>query len=255
MSVIDTPDGQYGTINPQQQIAYFASATGPETITLPPNAETILIYQNEVLSESLDLVQGVTSGCDYSFSKMPVGPPGSNPIYVVSVVPAMDSQLIIGWSGYATGISYYVVADSGIRQILDVYLQYVLGTVNFPVPTSALLMGGTDGADLRALETDSNGRLVPLVPTASVAASNTVANETYLNALGSGAYYLFGYDASAAAATDISCMANGANISQLNIAAGGNAQADLKGFRTAGPVTFTPGANTPFVALRYAIGP
>jgi hypothetical protein len=258
VSVVDTPDGQYGTVNPQQQLAYFPDATGPETITLPPNAETILIFQNEVFSNVLNSIQGVTSGCHYSWNQLPVGPPGGNPIYVVNVVPAMDDQLIITWQSYGSGISYYVVADSGIRQTLDVYLQFVLGIVNEDVPTSALLVGGSDGADLRALQTDSNGRLVPLVPTDTSPMGMAVGPTTFVGAPTSGAWYLFGVDitTTGAGVGQIYFITGGGTwICVASIAGPGTISIPLQGMRVTSSVILN-GINTAGTCvLRYAPGP
>lgn len=258
MSVIDTPDGQYGTVNPQQLIGEFIGVTSAQTVTLPPNAESILIFLQGAVVESLALVQGVTTGCHYSFSEMPIGPPGGNPIYVVSVVPAMDDQLEIGFSSYATGLTYYVVADSGIRQVLDVYLANIVGIANEAAPVSALLVAGSDGTELRPLSTDSNGRLVPLVPTDTSAMGMAVGPTTFLGAPSSGAWYLFGVDITTTgvgAGQVYFITGAGTWICVASIAGPGTISIPLQGMRVTSSVILN-GINTAGTCvLRYAPGP
>lgn len=259
-TVVDTPDGQYGTVSPQTLLGTFATASA--TVTLPPNAESLLIFTAGVVSRLLLTVVGVTSGVDYRWSAMPLGPGGdTNPVYVVSVIPAVDSQVTITW---AAGVgTWFAVADSAIRQTLDQYLSQLTQFIGSVTGNYGLLALGSDGTDARALLTDTLGRLItspaagaPTVPNASVQLAVTGTPANILAAPGSGNNYLFGVTINSASNTGVvTISAGGVIIWEVNLATIATAGGPLFGYKTNGAVSVVNATSTCLMTLMYAAGP
>ena len=169
MTVVDTSDWQRGTVAPQKLIGNFGAASNPETVTLPANAETLWVFCVGVVGMILQSVVGVTTGKPYPFAAMPLlFGAGANPIYVVPVSSAADAQVTITWA--AAPAQWYVVADAGVRLVIDQVLQSILATAGLASPGVGLEMLGTDGTNARVVATDTIGRLYIVSTVPSTAA-------------------------------------------------------------------------------------
>lgn len=156
MTVVDTSDWQRGTVAPQKLIGNFGAASNPETVTLPANAETLWVFCVGVVGMILQSVVGVTTGKPYPFAAMPLlFGAGANPIYVVPVSSAADMQVTITWA--AAPAQWYVVADAGVRLVIDQVLQAILATAGLASPGVGLEMLGTDGTNARVIAVSQQG--------------------------------------------------------------------------------------------------
>jgi hypothetical protein len=156
VTVVDTSDWQRGTVAPQKLIGNFGAASNPETVTLPANAETLWVFCVGVVGMILQSVVGVTTGKPYPFAAMPLlFGAGANPIYVVPVSSAADMQVTITWA--AAPAQWYVVADAGVRLVIDQVLQAILATGGLASPGIGLEMLGTDGTNARVIAVSQQG--------------------------------------------------------------------------------------------------
>lgn len=160
MSIIDTPDGQYGTVAAQRLLGTFAGGVVSATVALPPNIETLLTFNTDGMDPGLKSIVGVTTGLDYNFSTLPAGPGGmNNPIYICSVVPVADAEVVITWDS-APADPWYVVADAAVRQYFDETLAQVVGLNGGPIaPNSSVLVAGLSSGFLFPLNLDGSGNL------------------------------------------------------------------------------------------------
>jgi len=156
VTVVDTSDWQRGTVAPQKLIGNFGAASNPETVTLPANAETLWVFCVGVVGMILQSVVGVTTGKPYPFAAMPLlFGAGANPIYVVPVSSAADMQVTITWA--AAPAQWYVVADAGVRLVIDQVLQAILATGGLASPGIGLEMLGSDGTNARVIAVSQQG--------------------------------------------------------------------------------------------------
>jgi hypothetical protein len=156
VTVVDTSDWQRGTVAPQKLIGNFGAASNPERVTLPANAETLWVFCVGVVGMILQSVVGVTTGKPYPFAAMPLlFGAGANPIYVVPVSSAADMQVTITWA--SAPAQWYVVADAGVRLVIDQVLQAILATAGLASPGVGLEMLGTDGTNARVIAVSQQG--------------------------------------------------------------------------------------------------
>jgi len=251
--VTGTPDWQRGVFSPQKLVASVPINTGEVTVNMPANTEALLIIGAGAYVSS---VTGTTTNKTYTF----IYPTNDNTGFaIVFVSPAVDPAVKIMLE-LAPAPEWYVVADAGVRTVVDAVLaSAVAGASGGGVaPAGAVLVAGSSpsfgGGDAYVLETDDNGRLVPLVPTAAIRIS--AAGEV-LAAQASGAWYLFGLDVQATVATgtlnlddvvtsDVICFVQPP-------AANTTLHVDLGGYRCAGQVN--AGLSDCVGYLRYAPGP
>ena len=188
MTVVDTSDWQRGTVAPQKLIGNFGAASNPERVTLPANAETLWVFCVGVVGMILQSVVGVTTGKPYPFAAMPLlFGAGANPIYVVPVSSAADMQVTITWA--AAPAQWYVVADAGVRLVIDQVLQAILATAGLASPGVGLEMLGTDGTNARVIATDKIGRQygIPGVPATDTGDGPPYELKYYAGVLNAGA--------------------------------------------------------------------
>ena len=261
---VGTPDWQRGVISAQHLLATVAGGTDTVTVGVPPNAETIIVLAQTALLGTFSAV-GVTSGFNYPFgvSKNALADSDQANTFFVNVANCVDDQLVISFSSIS-GTDWYVYADQAAHVTFD---PFVGSAIYFPGNTpryNGMLILGSDGTVTTAMETDSNGRQIPLVPTLSSGLVAVSANPTaVIAAPTSGAWYLMSADMTPNNGTSLGgvTLSTGSsviagvfgpqtNVGQLTV------PADLKGYRTTSAVTasYINNANG-FVVVRYAPGP
>lgn len=231
------------------------------TVDIPSNAQSLIIFSKGASTAyQLETIIGGTTGFPYYFGAMDF--PTSGPytsMYVAVATPGVDASVTLTWDGIPAD-GWVVVADTGVRAVLDQSL-YALAAVNGVADSGAgVAILGQSGGKNYELETDDNGRLIPLVPTA---ASSIVGAGTLLAAPSSGANYLFGWDfySESAALDDAATLEVGgtiiaySRISEAGATQTGIDHIQLDGFRTTAAVTIVGAANGAASALRYTTGP
>lgn len=160
MTNIDAPDHQRAVVAASQLLAALGGTTATVTVTLAPNVEALWIFGEGVIDPP-PLVTGVDSGFQYPTFWTPwASQPALEWFSVVAIVaPSNDSAVVIHWPSPPAN-HWWVVADTGGRFTLDAALSGTIQTPGASVPSTAVLIGGSDGTDLRALLTDNLGRLV-----------------------------------------------------------------------------------------------
>lgn len=253
---VDAPDGQNAVVSSQTLLGTFPNSSLVETVALPPNTETLLLFSVAGINMNVASVVGVTTGNAYSFSQLPTqsGYVQSG-IYVVSVSPAADGSVVITWTGSGLG-DWYVVADAGIRQVFDQAIAGALGAAGAGAPLSAVVVAGLASGDVAPLSVDGFGHIIPIVPNATVVVTLGASFGAVLNALGAGQhYYLFGYDVDATVAGKVRLIDSVNDISRCTVPVSSTGTVQLNGYETSGAVQANASAGTPTLLLRYAIGP
>lgn len=254
----DTPDGQYAVVGGQALIGEGVVGT-PLTVTIPVNCESLLIFVGEVeVPPNAVVVRGTTSGLYYPTTFLGfVNSSTETSIWAAMVTSVIDSEIDITCNG-SSGAAFYVVSDSAARLVGDLVLSTASGTPGVNTPNTAVLVAGTDGVKIRALETDSNGRLVPLVPSQTTGIKTATTTSSVLlpfpHIVNN---YIFGIDIEGVTAANIVTLSDSVLgvIAILSAPLGTVATYDLHGFATANEITMVTSANTANVVLRYAPGP
>lgn len=166
MTQVDTPDYQYGVVSAQKLLATVPDTETSVTVGVPPNAETIVVLAPGSLNPADFTCKGATSGLDYP--PVPYGPSetGANTTSIVfDVSAAVDSSVTITY-GFPAAFVWYVYSDSAAHVHTNAYLARTQNQAGNAAPVDALQIGGTDGTDLRAIRTDTNGQqfTVPAPP-------------------------------------------------------------------------------------------
>jgi hypothetical protein len=186
--------------------------------SIPANTESLLIFTTGAALKTLSRVTGGTTGKNYPFTPY-ISPVGTdvNPIYVVPVAPAVDDTVTIAWGTTPTN-PWYVVADAGVRMIVDSVLQGILGAEGGVAPTNGIPIMGVSNGDTEFVAVDTGGRLLPTP--ATILADGTVTNGgTAINAPTSGAWWITGFDISAAASDSPSLLSGGVVLGRVFIPA------------------------------------
>lgn len=166
MTQVDTPDYQRGVVSAQKLLATVPDTETSVTVGIPPNAETIVVLAPGSLNPADFTCKGATSGLDYP--PVPYGPSetGANTTSIVfDVSAAVDSSVTITY-GFAAAFVWYVYSDSAAHVHTNAYLARTQNQAGSAAPVDALQVGGTDGTDLRAIRTDTNGQqfTIPVPP-------------------------------------------------------------------------------------------
>lgn len=173
----DTPDWQSGVYSPQQLLGAFPGSAATEVVTIPPNTESLIIVGVPTSATTSPTVVGVTSSLDYLVSQVPTpAGTGISPVFLASALEPIDSQVTIHWPGGVTG-EWYVVADAGIRQILDLTLANILATAGDAATQLGLIVMGTDGTLARRLLTNQQGKLQVVSTVPDIATGDHPTNE------------------------------------------------------------------------------
>lgn len=222
-NLIDTPDGQYGTVGAGSLLATKLAIDASAVVGVPSNVQTLVVVVKAVSFVSDITVTGNTTGIEYlgtyRFGGWRVADSSS---WVFEVMSAVDDQVTVDFTSGAPGSAWYVYGYAGV------------GIVTVP--------------DLS----------IPQIPTNSTGAVTvTVGGDVVLAAPSSGAYYLYALDiigtSSAAGVTELYNTAN--SIFKTVLAANEAMTVDLQGFRTTTTVGGFTVASSCEMLLRYATGP
>ena len=172
----DTPDNQRGVFNPQQVIGSFG-AVASGVVQLPPNCQSLLVFTKGAPQPyQLQSVVGVTTGLEYPASAMNFPTSGPyNSVYAVVAMPGVDGQVTVTWGGAPTH-GWGVIADAGVRQVVDQTLFALAAENGLPAIGGGLEVFGWDLTDDRQLLTDNTGRLNVIQVGANLHVHGTVGN-------------------------------------------------------------------------------
>lgn len=117
---IDTPDWQYGIVNPQALLSADDGSHATVIVDIPPNAETLIVALTADLTLPVCGCQGQTTGINYpgvqAVSQWSVFATQS---WFFDVSNTVDEQVSIGFIN-APGAPWFVYADSGVHITADV---------------------------------------------------------------------------------------------------------------------------------------
>lgn len=114
-----SPDGQRGITTAQKLLATTAPGTSSATVTVPPNAETIVVAVPLPPAGPKAVCQGVTTGFDYPGLSAPsqYSTP-SHAEFLFDVSSALDAQVTITLQ-FSPARAWYVISDQGVRITAD----------------------------------------------------------------------------------------------------------------------------------------
>ena len=155
-----TPDWQRGVVGAGKLLATIAAGTNTATVDVPPNAQTVLISYREFIINPAVTVVGVTSGLSYpGIQRTWQSGLGGDPVFLFSVLPALDAQVVVTWSGVLTVPTY--IYSMTATEIVDV--PELAGLLVQPVNETdqeGVLIVGYDGTNYQAVKTDNTGELL-----------------------------------------------------------------------------------------------
>ena len=156
---IDAVDYQRSSSSATVVILEVAGGTARAGFATPTNVDTLWILGAFVPGD-MPTVTGSYSGVAFPVYKVPlVRPGGPSGFSVVSMVSAADGDgMIVQWPT-APVAAWYIVGVAGGRFPIDPAAAGTVQAPGNPAPDSAVQVAGTDGTDLRALLTDTAGRL------------------------------------------------------------------------------------------------
>lgn len=273
---IGTPDDTYGIVGASVLLAEFIPSHGDQTVTPPPNTQTLLLVTAPSAATEFEVV-GSDSGLEWEVYQLgQLGPSGTSTTFVVPINTAVDRSYLISAPGHV--FQTFVVAEQGIRAVADCTLQSVLVAPGTTGIFSAMPVAGIDkGVKAYPLSVNAEGELFTVsVPPTTVLADQqtdeilykTVDNVTGANnvlaAPGAGkAYRLFfceAYPSDAAAVFALHTLEpTGATIVWCNqLAVGGhppNANFPISGFliKSNTPVVLAVTAGHAGVTLGYQL--
>lgn len=257
---VGTPDWQRGIVTAGKLLATIPAGTTTETVTVPPNAQSLAVVLNYVDVQTYVDVKGSTTGRSYSGAWRPSEVPFSyaDSFYYFAVASQLDAQVEIRLSTAPTS-PWYVFSESGVT-LVDVAelvptLQPDVNGSYYGITTVGYM---AQSQRFSSLSLDGNGRLVTMPPTSGLSKA-VAAGTTQLLALPSGnSWYLYGIDvvASAASVQTVTLIdSTGNTIATVSPPASGESKSvDLGGFYTNGSVSVTASAAAT-VTLRYTLGP
>lgn len=257
MSLIDTPDWQNSVVSAQVLLATVPVHTLSAVVNLPPNVTTIMILSNAIGPTTEPITcTGSTSGRRYpGVIRVTAAAVGGGGTAFFTVSPVVDATVTIAFNADPVTV-WYVIGLNGL-DIVDVpSLTSVVAPETNVKPAYGVMMGGSDGTDLRFMSTDVNGRQIPLVPTTAsgVIVVGTAAT-TIIPAPGTGANYLFGVNLTNFNAQFCTVSANGLAVAYLTAAANATVTDQLNGLRVTTAVTAIGSGVGCNMVIRYAPGP
>jgi hypothetical protein len=157
---VGTPDNQHGVASPQILLATVSALTAAATVTLPPNAESVVIFGPGFNSPASYVVQGVQSGNYYTPNVMFVRQSGQWwDMVMVNCSPTIDRQLTITVTPTPTAI-WYVYADQASHISFDPQLAQVIQAIGDTLNNHGIVALGSNGGTTPALAVDSFGHLL-----------------------------------------------------------------------------------------------
>ena len=157
----DAPDEQFGIVTGQNILAQRTGAQTTATVTFVQTTETLLVvFTIGGSSAQILSVVGATSGASYPFAPLGNNSSGySSFLWAIAVSPVVDNSVIITLKA-ATGGTWYVVSDQGVRIIADVTLASIQQSAANLVQTLGLpVLGWAHGtSEFFLLATDTGGQ-------------------------------------------------------------------------------------------------
>lgn len=258
MTNIGTPDWQRGVVTAGKMLASVPAGTGSITVELPPNACTLVVMiPSGSLPNGVDCVGG-TTGMYYPGTEMVnAADATAGAMYAFTVSPETDPSVGVQMAPAPT-VEWYVYAGNEVTVVSIAEIAKVTAYEGQTGRNHGITVLGNDGSEATLISTDSNGRIIPMVPTESVDVTLTGASDSLLAAPASGRWYLFGFDVAVATGTAgvVTLSAGGVVIATAQVGTTVNLtdHVDLGGFATGSAVTADGPANIA-VTLRYAPGP
>lgn len=259
VTVVGSPDYQHGITTAQKLLGTFTSAQASATVSVPPNAETIVVMADSATPLTMLSCVGATTGYSYPISVSYLNNGGVNEAqYFINASGQVDAQLVLTWVT-APSAGWSVYSDQAPHVSFDPNLGLLVNERESPLGAWGVLLLGTDTVNQHALETDSNGRQIPLVPTGTTGAlAVSAANNLFLAAPPSGAYYLFGLDIRNGAASYTAVVLQ--TVAQVayahaNVPVGDSRHIELNGLRVTTQVNAIASQVGATMVLRFAAGP
>lgn len=137
----------------------MSGGTGSVAVTLPANTETLVILVPQAGYDATIEVLGMTTGHEYPSTVLPV-----SAIEVAfftgmaNVAPPADASVTVTL-GSAPTVTWYIVADAGVRLVTELTVQSAMQASGASVPPDGIAVLGSDGTDARFLRTSQQGIL------------------------------------------------------------------------------------------------
>ena len=257
--VIGSPDWQRGVVKSEKLLATVAAGVTTATVAVPANVTRLIVaWQGYINATSVE-VADATTGMTYPGMQLETSGVASNSyFYEFQVSTVLGDTVNVTINAVLATHQWYVISASDTDIVNVPALSNLVQSWNIATNQVGINALGTDGTDSRILSVDSNGRQVPLVPTAGIDKAVVAGANALLAAPASGGNYLFALDVintSGGANTLTLSDASGNTIGKVALAAADPSfTLELQGFRvtTAVSVNAVAGAD---VVLRYAPGP
>lgn len=134
--LVGSPDWQRGFISAQKLLATVPANTASEAVTMPPNAETIVVIAGAITPGNQCFCVGATTGKIYP-GAIATGSAvaGGHSAVMFDATPVIDETVTITWIT-APITTWYIAADAGIRIVSDIgKLTNTIG-VQYVIPTT-----------------------------------------------------------------------------------------------------------------------
>lgn len=261
---VGSPDYQRGVVSSEKLLATVAAGTTSVVVAIPPNVTRIIVAWKTYIDQQSVTVTGNTTGMTYPGSSLNINNVGYNSFfYEFEVSPVIDDQVTVSIQAILATAQWYVLSTSDTDVVNIPALSNLIQVDNAVTNELGINIMGTDGPltgthDSHIISVDTNGRMVPLVPTVGIKVTVPAGTTQVISAPTSGSWYLFGIDVSITGGTTTPVTlidSNGNTIAYDDPPSGGESHSiNLGGFCTTGSVsvTVTTGAT---VVLRYAPGP
>lgn len=210
----DTPDYQRGVTGAQKLVALVPSGTSSVVVGIPPNAESLAIYVPQPGYAAGITATGVTTGFEYPSTVIPVsGFETANYSAAVQVSSVVDNQVTISL-GEAPTVSWYIVANQGIRLVTELTIRSAMGGRGASQPVDGLLTLGSDGTNAHPMFMDTQGRQYVVPAGSQKSLSITIGNGGEVLPAISGTYIIYGC-AFMISAVDSASLALAASVASL----------------------------------------
>lgn len=132
----DTPDYQRGTVNPQVLLATVPANTRTATVTIPPNAENLVVMFKGYNTTFQLYCEGVATGLQYPGSEVfTTGQTAPTQTFIFDVTNVIEQEVVLVCTNTPT-VPWYVYSDAGVHVVVDMSKlcndygqQYVIPTV------------------------------------------------------------------------------------------------------------------------------
>lgn len=121
MTIIDTPDYQRGVVNAQRLLAVVPGDTQQVSVSLPPNAETLIVLTPPASGGGEVTVTGADTGVLYRGADIGAVPGvGGGSLSYFDIAGAVDETVTVAWSLVPPN-QWWVLSDSGVHIVANMY--------------------------------------------------------------------------------------------------------------------------------------